>query len=376
MPNTSYESDLPGALPPDFRSGFVAVMGRPNVGKSTLVNTLLGQKIAIVSPKPQTTRNRLLGILTREDAQIIFVDTPGIHKPLHKLGEVLVETAAAALPDADAIVWVVDVAARPNDEDRQVAAVLARAGGRLPVILALNKSDRLLPEHVVENSAAYAALAPGAQTQLVSATRGDNLDLLLAKIAAALPLGPLLYPEDQVTDQQLRFMAAELVREQVLLNLRDEVPHSVAVFVDEYKERNEGLTYISAVIYVERDTQKMILLGKDGDMVRRIGAAARKTIEDLVETRVFLELWVKVRPKWRMNEEELRRLGYALPKPRKPKGGGHRRNVLNGPSGPRWCIPTTLLILISGGQIDERVQLTVLGTQPATFGTDSATRGI
>ena len=314
-----------GDAPPDFRSGFAAVMGRPNVGKSTLVNTLLGQKIAIVSPKPQTTRNRLLGILTREDAQIIFVDTPGIHKPLHKLGEVLVETATAALPDADAIVWVVDVAARPNDEDRQVAAVLARAGGRLPVILALNKSDRLLPEHVVENSAAYAALAPGAQTQLVSATRGDNLDLLLAKIAAALPLGPLLYPEDQVTDQQLRFMAAELVREQVLLNLRDEVPHSVAVFVDEYKERNEGLTYISAVIYVERDTQKMILLGKDGDMVRRIGAAARKTIEDLVETRVFLELWVKVRPKWRMNEEELRRLGYALPKPRKPKGGGQRR---------------------------------------------------
>jgi GTPase len=310
-----------------FRSGFTAVMGRPNVGKSTLVNTLLGQKIAIVSPKPQTTRNRLLGILTREDAQIIFVDTPGIHKPLHKLGEVLVETAAAALPDADAIVWVVDVAARPNDEDRQVAAVLARAGGSLPVILALNKSDRLLPEHVVENSAAYAALAPGAQTQLVSATRGDNLDLLLAKIVAALPPGPLLYPEDLVTDQQLRFMAAELVREQVLLNLRDEVPHSVAVFVDEYKERNEGLTYISAVIYVERDTQKMILLGKDGDMVRRIGAAARKTIEDLVETRVFLELWVKVRPKWRMNEEELRRLGYALPKPRKAKGGGQRKHV-------------------------------------------------
>ncbi len=155
-------SGLTGRDTPDFRSGFVAVMGRPNVGKSTLVNTLLGQKIAIVSPKPQTTRNRLLGILTREDAQIIFVDTPGIHKPLHKLGEVLVETAAAALPDADVIVWVVDVAARPNDEDRQVAAVLARAGGALPVILALNKSDRLLPEHVVENSAAYAALAPGA----------------------------------------------------------------------------------------------------------------------------------------------------------------------------------------------------------------------
>ena len=159
--NSDNVSGLVDGDAPDFRSGFAAVMGRPNVGKSTLVNTLLGQKIAIVSPKPQTTRNRLLGILTREDAQIIFVDTPGIHKPLHKLGEVLVETATAALPDADAIVWVVDVAARPNDEDRQVAAVLARAGGRLPVILALNKSDRLLPEHVVENSAAYAALGAG-----------------------------------------------------------------------------------------------------------------------------------------------------------------------------------------------------------------------
>jgi len=318
-------------LPPDFRSGFVAVVGRPNVGKSTLINRLLGQKIAIVSPKPQTTRNRLLGILTREDAQIVFVDTPGIHKPLHKLGEVLVETAAAVLPDADAVVWVVDVASRPNDEDRQVAAVLAGADRPLPVIVALNQSDRLLPEHVQDNTAAYAALAPGAETLLVSATRGDNLDLLVAKIVAALPAGPRLFPEDQVTDQQLRFMAAELVREQVLLNLRDEVPHSVAVFVDRFEERDTpgasqvpGMTYISAVIYVERDTQKMILLGKNGGMIRRIGQAARQNIEELIETRVFLDLWVKVRPRWRMNEEELRRLGYALPKTKTAKGGGHR----------------------------------------------------
>jgi GTP-binding protein Era len=328
-------------LPPDFRSGFVAVVGRPNVGKSTLITRLLGQKIAIVSPKPQTTRNRLLGILTRSDAQIIFLDTPGIHVPLHKLGEVMVETATAALPDADLVLWVTDVAARPNDEDRQVAAVLAQAGRGVPVILALNKSDRLLPEHVKDNSHAYAMLAPGAETLLVSATRGDNLDLLLAKIAAALPLGPLLYPEDQVTDQQLRFMAAELVREQVLLNLRDEVPHSVAVFVDRFEERDAslpaqqpgepsqapGMTYISAVIYVERDTQKRILLGKDGQMIKRIGQMARKGIEELIETRVYLDLWVKVRPRWRTNEEELRRLGYALPKARKPRGGGHRKRT-------------------------------------------------
>ncbi len=323
-------------LPPDFRSGFVAVVGRPNVGKSTLINTLLGQKVSIVSPKPQTTRNRLIGILTRDDAQIIFLDTPGIHKPLHKLGEVLVETAAAALPDADVVVWVVDGAARPNDEDRQVAAVLAQAARRLPVILALNKCDRLLPEYVQDNTALYSALAPGAEPLLISATRGDNLALLVAKIVAALPFGPLLFPEDQVTDQQLRFMAAELVREQVLLNLRDEVPHSVAVFVDRFEEREpsdvslnasdtagpaSGMTYISAVVYVERETQKMILLGKGGAMIKRIGQAARQSIEELIETRVFLDLWVKVRPKWRTNEEELRRLGYALPKTRKRKGG-------------------------------------------------------
>lgn len=336
---------LPGGVSPDFRSGFVAVMGRPNVGKSTLVNTLLGQKVSIVSPKPQTTRNRLLGILTRDDAQIIFLDTPGIHKPLHKLGEVLVETATAALPDADAVVWVVDVAARPNDEDRQVAAVLAQSARGLPVILALNKSDRLLPEYVQDNTDTYTALAPGADSLLVSALRGDNLELLVAKIAAVLPYGPLLFPEDQVTDQQVRFMAAELVREQVLLNLRDEVPHSVAVYVDEFKERGQegpdggfrpgGVTYISAVIFVERDTQKLILLGKDGAMIKRIGQGARQNIEELLETRVFLELWVKVRPKWRTNEEELRRLGYALPKSKATRGGARRKRSRSTSLAPR-----------------------------------------
>ena len=275
MPNTSYDPISPAPAAPDFRSGFAAVMGRPNVGKSTLVNTLLGQKIAIVSPKPQTTRNRLLGILTREDAQIIFVDTPGIHKPLHKLGEVLVETAAAALPDADAIVWVVDVAARPNDEDRQVAAVLARAGGRLPVILALNKSDRLLRSTWSRTALRTPHWRRAPRRSSSRPPAGITSICCWRRITRRrCRSGRCSIPKNQVTDQQLRFMAAELVREQVLLNLRDEVPHSVAVFVDDYKERNEGLTYISAVIYVERDTQKMILLGKDGDMVRRIGAAA------------------------------------------------------------------------------------------------------
>jgi len=312
-------------LPPDYRSGFVAVVGRPNVGKSTLINALLGQKITIVSPKPQTTRNRLLGILTRDDAQVIFIDTPGIHQPLHRLGQVMVETATAALPDADAVLWLVEAAAPPNDEDRQVAATLARLPPTMPLFLGLNKCDRLALNRKESTISAYLALAPQAEMVLCSATRGDNLDGLLSRLIAALPLGPQLYPEDEITDQQERFIAAELVREQALRCLRDEVPHALAVLVNDFKERSAQLTYISAVIYVERETQKGILLGKDGQMLKRIGQGARREIEELLGRQVFLDLWVKVRPKWRANEEELRRLGYQPPKVR-PAKGGRRQN--------------------------------------------------
>lgn len=319
------------AYPEDFRAGFVAVIGRPNVGKSTLINALLGQKISIVSPKPQTTRNRLLGILTRSDAQIVFLDTPGIHAPLHKLGEVMVDTAAATLPDADALLWIVDVSSPPNDEDRKVAEIIVAMrrrespSGFKPLLLGLNKLDRAdeyrreaslasssgrAPKHEMD----YVALAPSARAMRLSALRGDGLTELADELARLMPVSPPLFPEDQVTDQQVRFMAGELVREQVLHHLRDEVPHSVAVFVDEFKERENGVTYVSAVIYVERPTQKMIVLGKDGAMIKQIGQSARQQIEELLETRVFLELWVKVRPKWRTDEEELRRLGYQTPK--------------------------------------------------------------
>jgi GTP-binding protein Era len=314
-------------VPEDHRSGFVAVVGRPNVGKSTLINRLLGQKIAIVSPLPQTTRNRLLGILTLERAQVIFTDTPGIHKPRHRLGEVLVETARRALPDADVVLWLVDVSVAPTEEDLQVAELLAQSPGGVPLLLGMNKADRLIPERVRGNVARYEALAPGAWSMLLSATRGDNLELLRDKIVECLPQGPRLYPSDEITDQQVRFMAAELVREQVLLNLRDEVPHAIAVFVDEYKERESGMTYISAVIFVERDSQKAIVLGKEGSMLRQIGQRARTGIEELIGGRVYLDLWVKVRPKWRANEEELRRLGYALPEPAGRKGGRKRRRL-------------------------------------------------
>jgi GTP-binding protein Era len=309
---------VPDDLPPDHRSGFVAVVGKPNVGKSTLMNAYLGQKVAIVSPKPQTTRNRLLGILTLEqnrgdiaDAQIIFVDTPGIHQPLHKLGEYMVETAVRAIPDADVVLFLVDVSRPPGDEDRQIADIL-REQGHMPVLLVLNKVDLLPPEQVTAHVEAYQALGEFDDWLLVSALHGDNRDLLLEKTIERLPFGPRYYPEEQVTDQQLRFMAAELVREQVMRHLRQEIPYSVAVVVDQFKERSENMTYISANVFVERDTQKAIILGRKGSMIKRIGRDARREIEELLGTRVYLELWVKVRKKWRKDEKELRRLGYAM----------------------------------------------------------------
>jgi GTP-binding protein Era len=308
---------LPDDLPPDHRSGFVAVVGKPNVGKSTLMNAYLGHKIAIVSPKPQTTRNRLLGILTlkreqgdRADAQIIFVDTPGIHRPLHKLGEYMVETAVESIPDADVVLFLVDVSHPPSDEDRQIADIL-RKQCRESVLLVLNKADVRPAEKLAPLVEAYQALGEFDNWLLVSALRGDNRDQLLDMIIKHLPLGPRFYPEEQITDQQLRFMAAELVREQVLRHLRQEVPHSVAVVVQDFKERSEELTYISANIFVERDTQKAIILGQRGTMIKRIGQDARREIEELLGTRVFLELWVKVKKKWRKNEQELWRMGYT-----------------------------------------------------------------
>jgi len=302
-------------VPPGHRSGFVAVIGKPNVGKSTLMNVYLGQKVAIVSEKPQTTRWRIRGILTRPDAQIIFVDTPGIHQPKHKLGEFMVETATRAIPDADVILFVVDVSEMPTAEDEQIARLIEEHG-RAPVILALNKADLLPPERVIPHTDAYFKLVKHEDWMLVSATRGDNLDKLLDMIVAHLPEGPRYYPEDQITDQPVRTIAAELVREQVLHFTHQEVPHAVAVVVEDFKERGPNLTYISATIYVEKDSQKGIVIGKEGRMLKRIGQAARREIEALLGTKVYLDLWVKVRKKWRKKEEELRRLGYALPRRR------------------------------------------------------------
>jgi len=303
---------IPETVPEGHRSGFVALVGRPNVGKSTLMNAYLGQKIAIVSEKPQTTRQRILGILTEPNYQIVFVDTPGIHKPHHRLGEYMVTTAKRTLKDADVILWLVEGSVAPTPEDVDMGQTL-REAAKAPIILAVNKIDLVREEDRDGIAAQYLALADIHAHALISATRGDNRDRLLEMIVEALPLGPRYFPEEQVTDQDERFLAAELIREQVLRECHQEVPHSVAVIVDEFKDRSEDLSYISATIAVERESQKQIVIGRGGSMLKRIGQGARLEIEKALGRRVYLELWVKVLPKWRRDPALLKRLGYVLP---------------------------------------------------------------
>jgi GTP-binding protein Era len=300
-------------LPEDYRSGFVAVVGKPNVGKSTLINGYVGQKVAIVSPKPQTTRRRLRGILTLPEAQIVFVDTPGIHEPRHKLGEYMVETAARSIPDADVVLFVVDVSRPPAKEDRKLAGMMERLAAS-PCILVLNKADLLSSDQEEEAREAYLALAGCPESVMVSATEGQNRDQLLTLIIQHLPAGPQFYPPEQITDQTVRFMASELIREQILHHLHHEVPHWVAVVVEEFQERKENLTYIEATIYVAKDSQKGIVIGQGGKMLKRIGRAARREIESLLGTKAYLDLWVKVRKRWPRDDAALRHLGFVLPR--------------------------------------------------------------
>lgn len=300
----------PNQVTPNHKSGFVAIVGKPNVGKSTLVNAYVGEKIAIVSPKPQTTRRTIRGILTRDDAQIVFVDTPGIHKPLHKLGRLMVETATRAVNDVDVVVFLVDGSRMPNDEDVHIGRLL-NTNCRAPVLLALNKMDLLKPDRVQAVTEAYWALVKHADWMRLSALRGNNRDKLLDQILARLPQGPELYPADQITDQNLQVMASEIIREQVLRHTRQEIPHSVAVAIEQWEDRRADMTHIGATIYVERDSQKGILIGARGAMLKEIGQAARPEIEQWVGHQVFLELWVKVWDKWRESEKSLRELGYG-----------------------------------------------------------------
>jgi GTP-binding protein Era len=299
-------------LPEGHRSGFVAVIGRPNVGKSTLVNALVGHKIAIVSPKAQTTRNRITGIVTEAGYQMIFIDTPGIHqKPGHKLNELMIEQAVAAIPNADVVLFVVDVAVAPREEDKHIAQLLAARAVKRPVIFVLNKMDALAMERAEAWIANYWALLPDyADSIPTSALKGTNLELLREHILRFLPEGPRYYPGDQITDQTEHQIAAELIREAMLRYTHQEVPHAAAVFVEDYHERENGVLYVSATIWVERETQKPIVIGKQGQRLKQIGTAARTELERFIGGKVYLELWVKVQPQWRDRDGRLRELGF------------------------------------------------------------------
>ncbi|MBQ5413020.1 MAG: GTPase Era, partial [Schwartzia sp.] len=282
------------------KSGFIAVIGRPNVGKSTLINSLIGQKIAIMSDKPQTTRNRILCILTQPDAQVVFLDTPGVHKPMKKLGEYMESAVEGTLQEVDAVLFVVDAAEKPGPGERYIVERLSKT--KQPVILVVNKIDTLEREAVLPAIDVYSKLYDFAGVVPISAREKINLDDLLGETKKYLPDGPQYYPDDMVTDQPERLIAAELVREKVLGLTRDEVPHAVAVDVDEMKTRPKGDVYIRATIYVERDSQKGIIIGSRGAMLKEIGRLARHDIEALLGSKVYLDLWVKVSKDWRNRE--------------------------------------------------------------------------
>lgn len=297
-----------------YRSGFVALAGRPNVGKSTLINAFLGQNIAAVSPRPQTTRFRQLGILTLPNAQVIFVDTPGIHKPLHKLGEQMNAAALEVLEDADLVLVMFDMSQIPTEDDERVAERVQELSPKPPMLVVLNKIDLVPPDEILERQPAFETLIPDTEIHAISSTRGDGRDQLLDRILELLPFGPQYYVEEMVTDAYERDIAADLVRAAALNLLRDEVPHCIAVRIDEYKERNEHGAYIEATIFVERDSQKGIVIGKGGGMLREIGTMSRKEIEAMSGRKVYLKLRVKVLPRWRNDMKALKRLGFVRAK--------------------------------------------------------------
>jgi len=298
----------------EFRSGFIAILGKPNVGKSTLVNTLLGQKIAAVSPRPQTTRRRQLGILTTADAQLVFVDTPGVHTPRHKLGQFFNQEAEEALAGVDIILFLVDASSEPDEDDQRIASLVGMLRHRPDLVLGLNKLDLLPADGLEKRRAAYQALVLEAPALAFSATSRLRLDELIVALTARLPVRPAEFPEEQLTDLYEREIAAELIREAALIFLRDEVPHAMAVRLDEFTERGEEGAFISATLFVERDSQKGIVIGEGGAMLKTIGSAARKEIEAMSGRKVFLELRVKLSKNWRDDEDALRRFGYKIKK--------------------------------------------------------------
>jgi len=300
-----------------YRSGFVAVVGKPNVGKSTLVNSLLQQKIAAVSVRPQTTRKRQLGILTLENAQLVFVDTPGMHKPDFALSKFINSEAFSAIHDADLILWIVDSSQSPDDQDRALVDNLKKINPTTRILLVLNKCDLARKGDQELRSRQYREMLEIIDHIEVSAQKRTNLDELIQKIINHLPEGPQYFPEDQVTELQEREIAADLVRSACLSLLEDEIPHAIAVRVDEYVERTESSAYILATIFVERESHKGIVIGKQGAMLKQIGTQARQEIEQMSGRSVFLELKVKAAPNWRNDRHMLSMLGYRMEE--KPK---------------------------------------------------------
>jgi GTP-binding protein Era len=296
------------------RSGYVAVIGRPNVGKSTLINTLLGQKIAAVSAKPQTTRRRQLGILTLPEAQLVFIDTPGLHVPQHKLGDFMNQEAAESLHDVDLVLWLLDASVAPTKEDHLIADRLLALKNRPDTLMVLTKTDLISEASILERKKQALDLFPARDILTISSLNKVGLDTLLEKIVSFLPLGERFFEEDTVTDYYEREIAAELIREAVLLYVRDEVPHCIAVRIDQYEERGQEGAFIEATIFVERDSQKGIVIGKGGEMIKKIGMQARLEIEQMSGRKVFLSLRTKVNKNWRNSPDALRLLGYAASK--------------------------------------------------------------
>ncbi len=290
-----------------FRSGFISIIGRPNVGKSTLLNSLLGEKIAIISDKPQTTRNKILGIVNRPGAQLVFIDTPGIHKPMHRMNEHMVKTALATYNEVDAVLLMVEATEKPGAGDRYIIETLSRI--RTPVILLINKIDLVRKDALLPLIHEYNTLYRFAELMPISAIKGD-LGGLVDVIVRMLPAGPKYFPEDQLTDQPERFIISEIIREKIFILTKEEIPYSTAVVIEDMKEEPE-ITRINAVIYVERDSQKGIIIGKAGNMLKRIGTLARQDAERLLGVKVFLQLWVKVKKDWREDERVLKEIGIV-----------------------------------------------------------------
>lgn len=292
----------------NFKSGFVAIVGRPNVGKSTLLNRIVGQKIAIMSDKAQTTRNKIQGVYTTDNEQIVFIDTPGIHKPKHRLGDFMVETAYSAMREVDVILFMVNADQKRGKGDDLIIERLKNSS--VPVYLVINKIDKIHPDALLEQIEDYSSQMVFAEVVPISATQGNNFERLMATLIAHLPEGPQYFPDDQITDHPERFIVSELIREKVLFFTRDEVPHSVAVTIDSMKRNENNKIQIQATIIVERDSQKGIIIGKGGKMLKLIGTKARLDIEHLLGDKVFLELWVKVQKDWRDKQTHLKDFGY------------------------------------------------------------------